>query len=62
VHAVIESKRPQIEQLCRRLGVRRLELFGSAVSAAFDANTSDVDVLVEFESQPGSYSVGRSTW
>lgn len=35
--------------LCRRYSVARLELFGSGASAAFDAERSDLDFLVEFE-------------
>ncbi len=46
---LIDNHREQISQLCRRFRVRRLELFGSAVSGDFDAGTSDVDFLVEFE-------------
>ena len=53
MHQLIESKRGQIEDLCRRLDVRRLDLFGSATGASFDAATSDVDVLVEFDMRPG---------
>jgi predicted nucleotidyltransferase len=45
---VIEVSRREIDDLCRRYGVRRLELFGSATSARFDPNRSDVDFLVEF--------------
>jgi predicted nucleotidyltransferase len=48
VHEVVESKRAQIEALCRGLGVRRLDLFGSAVGDGFDLDSSDVDVLAEF--------------
>jgi uncharacterized protein len=50
---MIESRLVEIGALCRELGVRRLDLFGSAVGDSFDADTSDVDVLVEFENQPG---------
>jgi predicted nucleotidyltransferase len=50
VHEVVASRRAQIEELCRSLGVRRLDLFGSAVGVGFDEGSSDVDVLVEFES------------
>lgn len=53
MHAAIESRRPEIEALCRELGVRRLDVFGSAVGDAFDVMSSDVDVLVEFEAGPG---------
>jgi predicted nucleotidyltransferase len=39
----------EIAELCRRYRVRRLELFGSAVTDRFDPQRSDVDFLVEFE-------------
>ena len=52
VHEVVESKRRQIQALCRDLPVRRLDVFGSAASGSFDTDTSDVDVLVEFEEGP----------
>ncbi len=35
-------------ELCRRFGVRRLELFGSAATSAFDPRQSDFDFIVEF--------------
>ena len=37
-----------LEALCRRFSVKRLELFGSAVTADFDAARSDLDFVVEF--------------
>lgn len=53
MHTLIETKRQEIEDLCRTLGVRRLDVFGSVVSDTFDLETSDVDVLVEFaDDQP----------
>ncbi|KLO31844.1 DNA polymerase III subunit beta [Mycolicibacter heraklionensis] len=52
MHELVESKRQQIQALCRDLSVRRLDVFGSAVSDSFDVNTSDVDVLVEFGEGP----------
>lgn len=54
MHALIEARRPEIEALCRKLGIRRLDVFGSAVADTFDVDTSDVDVLVEFDAErPG---------
>jgi uncharacterized protein len=46
---LIEQHRPQIEALCRRSRVQRLELFGSAARGAFDPDHSDLDFFVEFE-------------
>ncbi len=53
MHEMIEQKRVEIEVLCRGLGVRRLDLFGSALGDSFDPDSSDVDVLVEFDIRPG---------
>ena len=53
----IEVQRDALETLCRRFQVRRLELFGSASGESFDAQSSDLDFLVEFEDQPaGGYA------
>lgn len=38
----------EVERLCRRFGVSRLAIFGSAVTEDFDPERSDLDVLVEF--------------
>jgi uncharacterized protein len=48
----VNSKRPQLEALCRIHRVRRLELFGSAASSRFDSKRSDLDFLVSFETMP----------
>jgi uncharacterized protein len=53
MHELVAAKRQEIEDLCRRLDVRRLDLFGSATGASFDVVGSDVDVLVEFGTRPG---------
>lgn len=47
--AEIEAHRAQIGELCARFGVRRLELFGSAATGAFDAARSDLDFMVDFD-------------
>jgi uncharacterized protein len=46
---VLDPHRAEIADLCRRYGVARLELFGSAASGAFDPKRSDLDFLVEFD-------------
>lgn len=58
MHEVVERRRGEIAALCRSLGVRRLDVFGSAVVGGF-TKASDVDVLVEFDdaSQAGRFDV-----
>src|SRR5690606_30475 len=50
VIAQLEEHRDEIADLCRRFGVRRLEVFGSASTGAFRPGESDFDFRVEFES------------
>jgi hypothetical protein len=45
----IEEVKADIERVCRRLAVKRVGLFGSALEERF-CERSDVDVLVVFES------------
>jgi len=47
--AEVGSRRMELADLCRRFGVRRLDLFGSAARGDFDPERSDLDFLVEFE-------------
>jgi len=49
----IERHRADLETLCHRFGVRRLEVFGSAATGAFHDPGSDLDFLVEFEPPVG---------
>ncbi|MBI4219605.1 MAG: nucleotidyltransferase domain-containing protein [Chloroflexi bacterium] len=46
MHPVIEKNRKQIAEMCRRFGVDRLYLFGSAAAGGFRATDSDFDFLV----------------
>ena len=49
MHAAIADKKEELAELCRRHGVARLEVFGSAARGTdFDPLTSDADFLVEF--------------
>ena len=45
---LIEQQRDAIHALCQQYGVRRLDLFGSAATGAFDAATSDLDFVATF--------------
>lgn len=49
MNAEIAAKLPEIEELCRRHGVIRLELFGSATGTDFDPDSSDFDFIAAFE-------------
>jgi predicted nucleotidyltransferase len=50
MHADIARNRDALAALCRRFGVTRLEVFGSAARGAdFDPQTSDIDFLVAFD-------------
>ena len=54
MNRAIEEKRDELLRLCAQYRVRRLELFGSALTDQFDPATSDLDFLVEFlPLQPG---------
>ena len=46
---LVDSRRVEVAELCRRLHVRRLDAFGSAVKGGFKPASSDLDFLVEFE-------------
>jgi predicted nucleotidyltransferase len=48
----IPVDRKRIEEFCRARGIRKLSLFGSVLRRDFNRESSDVDVLAEFE--PGA--------
>jgi uncharacterized protein len=56
--AELDQHRTEVETLCRRHGVRRLDLFGSAAADKDRPGESDLDFLVEFEpaTRTGAYA------
>ncbi|HET9660357.1 MAG TPA: nucleotidyltransferase domain-containing protein [Thermomicrobiales bacterium] len=48
MNPIIEAKKPEIIALCRKHGVVRLDLFGSATGPSWSPETSDFDFVVEF--------------
>ena len=46
---IVELRKAELAELCRRFHVRRLDLCGSATADRFDPATSDLDFLVEYE-------------
>lgn len=53
--ALITDNQAAIAALCREFGIRKLEVFGSAVTGAFDPDRSDVDFIVAY---PPNYDFG----
>ena len=49
--APLDKQLPDIAALCKRYGVARMELFGSATGPKFDPQSSDFDFLVELDAQ-----------
>lgn len=47
----INAYMDELTELCRKYGVKRLELFGSAAQGHFDPQHSDVDFVVDFTEQ-----------
>ena len=45
----ILNRQTELAELCRRFRVRRLLLFGSSLTDAFDQSASDLDFVVEFQ-------------
>jgi hypothetical protein len=54
---IIRQNLNEIIRICTHRKVRRLAVFGSATDNRFDQNTSDLDLLVEFEKmQPSEHA------
>jgi predicted nucleotidyltransferase len=47
--SLVEDRAEEVRQICRRHGVKRLDLFGSAAGKGFDHGNSDLDFVVSFE-------------
>ena len=48
MNKVVKDKLKEMADLCKIRGVRRLALFGFAATEAFDQDSSDLDLIVEF--------------
>src|SRR2546428_11261577 len=49
---LLAERQPAVDDLCRRLGVARLDLFGSAAREGWEAGRSDLDFVVRFRPRP----------
>ncbi len=62
MQADIDEKRDAVALICRRYGVARLEVFGSAARGTdFDTRKSDADFLVTFRNQARRIILRRSS-
>ena len=53
---VIEEKKDEIAEVCRKHRIQALWVFGSATNDRFDPATSDVDVLVDLGEYSSDYA------
>jgi len=51
IPVLTSAKQDELQMICRRYGVARLEIFGSATRADFDENKSDIDFIVHFRNE-----------
>lgn len=56
---LVAESLPTVQVLCRRLGVLRLDIFGSAADCTFDPGRSDIDFIVQFDDPAASDIFGR---
>ncbi|MBF0275315.1 MAG: nucleotidyltransferase domain-containing protein [Nitrospinae bacterium] len=50
--SIIENKIISIRGICKKTGVKRLHIFGSASKGGFSQDKSDLDFLVDFKTMP----------
>jgi hypothetical protein len=51
----IEQYLPEIEKICKKHDVKRLTLFGSALTSEFDPQNSDFDFLLELNKNKNGF-------
>lgn len=56
VAEVIEQKRGDIAAICQEYGIRTLWVFGSATTAKWDPESSDIDFLVDLGEYSSDYA------
>ena len=55
--SVVSEQAAELEKLCLRYNVLRLDLFGSAATSQYRPEESDLDFVVEFQPLPdGTYA------
>lgn len=51
---MVQSRRDDLVRLCKKHGIQRLDLFGSATTRDFNPNQSDLDFIVKIGPSPQS--------
>ena len=59
MHPILEDRKKDLERLCARHGVKKLEVFGSVTTDRFQPESSDLDFLVDFEPAPRAILADR---
>lgn len=54
-----KSRKEEFDRICKRYGVKRLDLFGSAATEKFDPGDSDLDFVVSFEQRTPAFLFDR---
>lgn len=54
--AELTAQSGRIAELCHSFGVRKLEVFGSAVTGEFDMQSSDIDFIADFADRSPGYA------
>ncbi|MFC2098886.1 nucleotidyltransferase family protein [Bacteroidota bacterium] len=49
MHSIIENNLNQLNEICKTFDVKRLYVFGSLSTDKFEEDSSDIDLIVEFD-------------
>ncbi|MCC5928658.1 MAG: nucleotidyltransferase domain-containing protein [Cyclobacteriaceae bacterium] len=49
MHPLIEERKEELKNICKRLKIRRLYVFGSVVTSDNFCENSDIDFLISFD-------------
>jgi uncharacterized protein len=54
IREILDPKRNEIDAVCQRWGIRRLDLFGPILRDDFDPARSDVDIVAYYQNEAPS--------
>lgn len=59
IHPFVTRFSSELEHLCKKYQIKKMYVFGSATTNVFNATTSDIDFLVDFNDNLRPEEVGR---